>query len=170
MRLAGERAAYRPAQLPVSTLLQLPAFDLHVLALERFLEELHRNRGVDFRSYKRPTILRRLGRRMALLDCESIDEYSRDLEEHPEEYRQLIGAFFIKVTEFFRDPQLFDYLKEEVLPGLIEEAREEENQLRIWSAGKLPHRWRSWSPSTSETRIATGEEAYPLAILVSEVL
>ena len=90
---------------------------------------------------------------MALLDCESIDEYSRYLEEHPEEYRQLIGAFFIKVTEFFRDPQLFDYLKEEVLPGLIEEAREEENQLRIWSAG-----------------CATGEEAYSLAILVSEVL
>src|SRR5215204_4378561 len=153
MRLAGERAAYRPAQLPVSTLLQLPAFDLHVLALERFLEELHRNRGVDFRSYKRPTILRRLGRRMALLDCESIDEYSRYLEEHPEEYRQLIGAFFIKVTEFFRDPQLFDYLKEEVLPGLIEAAREEENQLRIWSAG-----------------CATGEEAYSLAVLVSEAL
>jgi two-component system, chemotaxis family, CheB/CheR fusion protein len=122
-------------------------------ALEHFLEELHRNRGVDFRSYKRPTILRRLGRRMAVLDCESIDEYSRYLEEHPEEYRQLIGAFLIKVTEFFRDPELFDYLKEEVLPGLIEEAREEENQLRIWSAG-----------------CATGEEAYSLAILVSEVL
>jgi two-component system CheB/CheR fusion protein len=122
-------------------------------ALEHFLEELHRNRGVDFRSYKRPTILRRLGRRMAVLDCESIDEYSRYLEEHPEESRQLIGAFLIKVTEFFRDPQLFDYLKEEVLPGLIEEAREGENQLRIWSAG-----------------CATGEEAYSLAILVSEVL
>jgi two-component system CheB/CheR fusion protein len=57
------------------------------------------------------------------------------LEEHPEEYRQLIGTFLIKVTEFFRDPQLFDYLKEEVLPGLIEEAREEKNQLRVWSAG-----------------------------------
>jgi hypothetical protein len=87
---------------------------------------------------------------MALLDCESIDEYSRYLEEHPEEYRQLIGAFFIKVTEFFRDPQLFDYLKEEVLPGLIEEAREEENQLRTGQPGAPPvrklTRWRSWSP------------------------
>src|SRR5919112_1027690 len=91
-------------------------------ALEHFLDELHRNRGVDFRSYKRPTILRRLGRRMAVLDCESLDEYSRYLEEHPEEYRQLIGAFLIKVTDFFRDPDLFDYLKEEVLPRLIEEA------------------------------------------------
>jgi two-component system, chemotaxis family, CheB/CheR fusion protein len=122
-------------------------------ALERFLEELHRDRGVDFRSYKRPTILRRLGRRMAVLDCESIDEYSRYLEDHPEEYRQLIGAFLIKVTEFFRDPELFDYLKEELLPGLIAEARDADNQLRIWSAG-----------------CATGEEAYSLAILVSDVL
>ena len=121
--------------------------------LERFLEELHRSRGVDFRSYKRPTIMRRLGRRMAATDSGSIEEYSRHLEDHPEEYKQLIGTFLIKVTEFFRDPELFDYLKEEVLPELIGEAREQENQLRIWSAG-----------------CATGEEAYSLAILVSEVL
>jgi two-component system CheB/CheR fusion protein len=121
--------------------------------LEHFLEELHRNRGVDFRSYKRLTILRRLSRRMAATGCKSLDEYSTYVEEHPEEYKQLIGAFLIKVTEFFRDPELFDYLKEEVLPGLVEEAREGENQLRIWSAG-----------------CATGEEAYSLAILVSEVL
>ncbi|MEJ7816401.1 MAG: chemotaxis protein CheB [Rubrobacter sp.] len=121
--------------------------------LEHFLEELHRSRGVDFRSYKRPTILRRLGRRMAATDCGSLDEYSKYLEEHPEEYRQLVNAFLIKVTEFFRDPDLFDHLREEVLPGLVEEARQEENQLRIWSAG-----------------CATGEEAYSLAILVSEVL
>ena len=121
--------------------------------LEQFLDDLHRSRGVDFRSYKRPMILRRISRRMAATDCGSIDEYSGYLEEHPEEYRQLINAFLIKVTEFFRDPELFDHLREEVLPGLIEEARQEENQLRIWSAG-----------------CATGEEAYSLAILVSDVL
>jgi two-component system, chemotaxis family, CheB/CheR fusion protein len=122
-------------------------------ALERFLEELHRGRGVDFRSYKRPTILRRLGRRMAVLDRGSIDEYSRYLEENPEEYKHLIGTFLIKVTEFFRDPELFDYLRKEVLPELIEESREQDRQLRIWSAG-----------------CATGEEAYSLAILLSEML
>jgi two-component system CheB/CheR fusion protein len=121
--------------------------------MEHFLEELHRTHGVDFRSYKRPTIMRRLGRRMVATGSVSIEEYSRYLGEHPEEYRQLIGAFFIKVTEFFRDPQLFDHLKEEVLPELIEEARSQGNQLRIWSAG-----------------CATGEEAYSLAIVVSEVL
>jgi two-component system CheB/CheR fusion protein len=121
--------------------------------LEHFLEELHRSRGVDFRSYKQPTIMRRLGRRMAATNCKSIQEYSEYLKEHSEEYRRPIGTFFIKVTEFFRDPELFDYLKEEVLPELIEEARAQENQLRIWSAG-----------------CATGEEAYSLAILISEVL
>lgn len=121
--------------------------------LERLLDELHRNRGVEFRSYKRPTMLRRLGRRMAATNCASLDEYSSYVEEHPEEYKQLMDALLIKVTEFFRDPDLFDHLKEEVLPGLFEEAREGENQLRIWSAG-----------------CATGEEAYSLAILVSEVL
>ena len=63
----------------------------------------------------------------------------------------MINAFLIKVTEFFRDPDLFDYLREEVLPELIKEAREGEDQLRIWSAG-----------------CATGEEAYSLAILVFE--
>lgn len=122
-------------------------------ALDHFLEKLHQSRGVDFRSYKRPTIVRRLGRRLAATDCDSIEEYTRYLEDHPEEYRQLISTFLIKVTQFFRDPELFDYLKEEVLPGLIEEAREKENQLRIWSAG-----------------CATGEEAYSMAILISEVL
>ena len=87
--------------------------------LERFLEKLHRNRGVDFRSYKKPTIMRRLGRRMAATECESIEEYSQYLEQHPEEYRHLVSAFLIKVTEFFRDPGLFDYLEKEVLPELI---------------------------------------------------
>lgn len=122
-------------------------------ALARFLEDLREKHGMDFRSYKTPTILRRLKRRMAATGNSTIEEYARYLEEHPEEYRQLVSAFLIKVTEFFRDPELFEYLRGEVLPRLIEEAREDGQQLRIWSAG-----------------CATGEEAYSLAILLSEIL
>ena len=121
--------------------------------LERFLEELRQRHGVDFNSYKTPTIMRRLKRRMAATGSESIEEYTQYLNDRPEEYRQLVNAFLIKVTEFFRNPDLFAYLKEEILPELIEKARGNGNQLRIWSAG-----------------CATGEEAYTLAILVSEVL
>jgi two-component system, chemotaxis family, CheB/CheR fusion protein len=121
--------------------------------LERFLEELRGRHGVDFSSYKTPTIIRRLKRRMAATGSESIEEYTQYLDDRPEEYRQLVSSFLIKVTEFFRDPEMFAYLKEEVLPELLETARENGNQLRIWSAG-----------------CATGEEAYTLAILFSEVL
>jgi two-component system, chemotaxis family, CheB/CheR fusion protein len=122
-------------------------------SLKRFLEHLRGRYGVDFTSYKTPTIARRLKRRMVATGSENFEEYSGYLEGHPQEYRQLINAFLIKVTEFFRDPALFAYLKKEILPRLVEEARREERQLRIWSAG-----------------CATGEEAYTLAILVSEVL
>ena len=121
--------------------------------LDRFLETLRERHGIDFKSYKAPTILRRLKRRMVATGSQSIDEYTGYLEEHPEEYRSLINAFLIKVTEFFRDPELFDHLRKKVLPELLRESREGDRQLRIWSAG-----------------CATGEEAYSLAILVSEVL
>ncbi len=72
---------------------------------------------------------------------------------HPEEYPQLINTFLIKVTEFFRDPELFAYLRDEVLPDIVSYARARNNEIRIWSAG-----------------CATGEEAYSIAILMSEVL
>ena len=122
-------------------------------ALEQLLEQLRERYGMDFRSYKTSTIRRRLQRRIAATNTENIEAYARYLDEHPEEYRHLISSFLIKVTEFFRDPEVFTYLKEEILPGLVNEAQEEHRQLRIWSAG-----------------CATGEEAYSLAILVSEIL
>ncbi len=121
--------------------------------LDEFLDELREAHGLDFRSYKKPTIVRRLKRRMAATRLMNLEEYTAYVREHPEEYRHLINAFLIKVTEFFRDPELYGYLREKILPELVEEARGEGRELRIWSAG-----------------CATGEEAYSLAILVHEVL
>ena len=121
--------------------------------LESFLEEVRTRHGVDFGSYKTPTIMRRLQRRIVATGSGDLDGYMRYLEEHPEEYQQLINAFLIKVTEFFRDRELFAYLREELIPELVEKARTQDNQLRIWSAG-----------------CATGEEPYSLAMLISEAL
>ena len=122
-------------------------------SLTEFLEELRESHGVDFRDYKRPTIQRRLRRRFAAVGVNGLAEYRSYLEENPSEYRQLVNTFLIKVTEFFRDPDQFDYLRDEVLPTLVQRARESGEQLRLWSAG-----------------CATGEEAYSLAILVSDAL
>jgi two-component system, chemotaxis family, CheB/CheR fusion protein len=121
--------------------------------LESFLAEVRTRHGIDFTSYKTPTIMRRLQRRVVATGSGDLDGYRRHLEEHPEEYQQLVNAFLIKVTEFFRDRELFDYLRGELIPELVEKARAQDNQLRIWSAG-----------------CATGEEPYSLAMLISEAL
>ena len=122
-------------------------------SLQDFLGRLKERHGVDFTSYKMPTILRRLKRRMVATNSETIDDYASYLDDHPEELPQLVNTLLIKVTQFFRDPELFAYMRGEVLPGLIEEAGRQNRQLRIWSAG-----------------CATGEEAYTLAIIFSELL
>lgn len=122
-------------------------------ALRRFLEQLRSRSGIDFTQYKTPTIRRRLARLMAAAHVETLQDYMRYLNAHPEAYQRLVSSFLIKVTGFFRDPALFKSLQEQILPELIAEARAKRRELRLWSAG-----------------CATGEEAYSLAISVAEVL
>ncbi len=121
--------------------------------LDSLLEEMRERHGIDFTGYEMPAILRLLQRRIVATDTTDMEGYARYLAESPKEYQQLANAFLIRVTEFFRDEELFEYLGEEVIPRLIEEARERGSQLRFWSAG-----------------CATGEEAYSLAILAAEAL
>jgi two-component system CheB/CheR fusion protein len=121
--------------------------------LRSLLEQVRARSGIDFSSYKEPTIRRRLQRRMMDTNTATLEDYVRFVRRHPEEYDRLANSFLIKVTDFFRDSDLFGYLREQLLPSLIEEARVRGNELRLWSAG-----------------CATGEEAYSLAILVSELL
>jgi two-component system CheB/CheR fusion protein len=121
--------------------------------LDAFLLELRARTGLDFTQYKKPTILRRLHRRMVATDCAELTEYFTYVHSHPEEYRLLVQSFLINVTEFFRDPEVFRVLREQGLPDLLAYARTHGGTLRCWSAG-----------------CATGEEAYSLAMLVAEAL
>jgi two-component system, chemotaxis family, CheB/CheR fusion protein len=120
--------------------------------LRDLLDHLRERTGIDFNAYKPPTITRRLQRRMAANQVSTLSDYISFLEHNPEEYQRLASSFLIKVTEFFRDPDLYDHLREEVLPEVLSRAREV-GELRIWSAG-----------------CATGEEAYSLAMLLAEEL
>jgi two-component system CheB/CheR fusion protein len=119
---------------------------------QAFLRQLREQSGLDFAGYKTPTIMRRLKQRMASTGTADLGAYIRYLEANPAEYQRLASSFLIKVTQFFRDPELFDYLAEEALPRLIDEARPR-RELRVWSAG-----------------CATGEEAYSVAILIADLL
>ncbi|HEX2280223.1 MAG TPA: CheR family methyltransferase, partial [Thermomicrobiales bacterium] len=120
--------------------------------LPSFLERIRDQTGLDFSAYRRPTILRRLQRRMAAVGVHTFPDYRRYVDRHPHEAEQLTASFLIKVTTFFRDPDLFETLREQVLPQLVADARER-GDLRIWSAG-----------------CATGEEAYSLAMLLADLL
>jgi two-component system CheB/CheR fusion protein len=122
-------------------------------SLQWLLTAVQAHTRIDFSQYKLPTILRRLHRRLYATGMPDLAAYRQYLDSHPDEYQQLVSSFLIKVTEFFRDPELFVALKEQVLPELITAARTRGNVLRLWSAG-----------------CATGEEAYSLAILVAEAL
>jgi len=80
-------------------------------------------------------------------------EYSEYLRAHPEEVGELVKSFLINVTQFFRDPDAFAYLKSEILPKLVAQARERDRVLRFWAAG-----------------CASGEEPYSLAMLLTDLL
>lgn len=122
-------------------------------ALRMILEQVSRQASIDFRPYKTSTILRRIGRRMAATHNRTIREYAEYLKLYPEEIGELVKAFLINVTQFFRDADAFTYLKNDILPALIAHARQRDHILRFWTAG-----------------CATGEEPYSLAMLLADLL
>ena len=122
-------------------------------AYAALLDRIRERSGIDFSTYKDATIVRRLRGRMGATGHTSVADYAKLLEVDGEEYARLISSLLIKVTEFFRDPKVFEHLRDRTLPRLIDEALEGGRQLRLWSAG-----------------CSTGEEAYSLAIVLSEAL
>ncbi|MCX4139595.1 ATP-binding protein [Paraburkholderia sp. SEWSISQ10-3 4] len=106
--------------------------------------------GSDFRGYKRGTLQRRIARRMAVNRIDSLDAYCGVLSASPEEAQALSLDMMIGVTEFFRDPDAWTALSERVLSVLLEEPQSEQ-PIRVWVPG-----------------CATGEEAYSMAMLLTE--
>ena len=104
----------------------------------------------DFVDYKRSTVLRRIERRMQITECEDLVQYLSHLRHHPEEVGGLLRDLLISVTNFFRDENAFQQLQVEVLPRMFADVKAAD-QVRVWVPG-----------------CASGEEAYSLAILLSE--
>ncbi len=118
----------------------------------RIFALLRRSTGVDFRQYKLNTIERRLHRRMMLRHCQDLDSYVALLETHPAELQTLYDEILIHVTSFFRDPEVFEALRRDILPGVLKRTTFD-TPIRIWVPG-----------------CSTGEEVYSLAICLFESL
>ena len=106
----------------------------------------------DFSGYKESTLIRRLQRRMQVLQLDTIDAYIERMSGDPDEVQALFREVLIGVTEFFRDPDAFEALKNLAIRPMLT-AKQPGDTVRVWVAG-----------------CSTGEEVYSIAILLKEVL
>jgi two-component system CheB/CheR fusion protein len=152
--IAGRVVAYarawgRTAHLARS--LDSRALDETVVAARRQICALLREQvGHDFSRYKDKTFLRRVQRRMQVVQLEQIADYVERLRRDPAEAGRLFRDLLIGVTSFFRDPDAFAALTELVIPKLFED-RAGGGAVRVWVPG-----------------CSTGEEAYSIAMLLRE--
>ncbi len=121
-------------------------------AMRRILALVWSATQIDFSAYKQSTLRRRILRRMALHNLERLNHYYQYLVDNPAEAKALFHDLVINVTGFFRDPEVFETLKEEIFPQMIE-GKSPELPLRVWVPG-----------------CSTGEEVYSLAIAILELL
>jgi two-component system CheB/CheR fusion protein len=118
----------------------------------KILALLEADHGQSFTGYKEAMLVRRIERRMGLLNIEKVDDYAKRLRRDATEVVALRKDLLIGVTEFFRDPEAWKALDADVLRPLIA-AKKAGDPIRAWVAGA-----------------GTGEEAYTLAILILERL
>ncbi|HKQ48857.1 MAG TPA: chemotaxis protein CheB [Phycisphaerae bacterium] len=104
----------------------------------------------DFGSYKKGTLSRRIHRRMSLRHIDRIKDYVDELRRDPAEVSALQKDLFINVTSFFREPESWDALQEQVIAPLVRE-KGRNDAIRVWVPG-----------------CATGEEAFSIGMLLIE--
>lgn len=104
--------------------------------------------GLALEGYKEKCIRRRIAVRMRACGIHTYADYQRRLTEDPAEYEKLKDALTINVTRFYRNPETWNRLAADLLPG-IWDARQ--GAIRVWSAG-----------------CSSGEEPYTIAMLLAE--
>ena len=128
---------------------QIKRAPVDVAHFDEILQHLLLTRGFDLTAYKRSTLLRRITRRMQTLEIPTFEAYYDYLQVRQDELGALFNTILINVTSFFRDPDVWTYIADDVLPELLD--RQKDGVVRIWSAG-----------------CAAGHEPYTLAMLLAE--
>ena len=143
--IAEWRGGHEEGGLPAQALAQREA-------LQQLFQLLLKQTGANFSDYKLSTVMRRIERRMKLCQCASLGDYVGFMGNNPAEVELLFKELLIGVTNFFRDPKVWEYLMAGALPQLLAEHPD----------GAA---FKAWVPACS-----TGQEAYSLAIAFEEVL
>jgi two-component system CheB/CheR fusion protein len=138
-----------PEQGPNPAVVEPPTPSDNEAALRDVLTFLRARTGRDFSHYKRPTIVRRIARRMQVNQIDALAAYVTFLRTHPGEAGALLKDLLISVTNFFRDREAFEAI-ERIVPELFKN-KTQADTVRVWVPA-----------------CATGEEAYSIAMLLSE--
>ncbi len=116
--------------------------------LPKLLDKVRAERGLDLGQYRPRYVERRVATRLRSLSLHTYRQYAEYLDEHPEEYARLIDALTINVTQFFRDPTVYELFRKDIIPEIVRtKLARHQRMIRVWSAG-----------------CATGQEPYSLAI------
>jgi chemotaxis protein methyltransferase CheR len=102
--------------------------------------------GYDFSNYARASLKRRVNRLMTIDRIPSFAELFYRVKNEEEYFTHVVEELTVNVTEMFRDPSVFKFIREKILPVLATHPF-----IRVWHAG-----------------CATGEEVYSTAILLDE--
>jgi two-component system CheB/CheR fusion protein len=145
--IANELVRYSELQGKEYGLSSTTTDDQYVTAI---LNQIMYRTQLNFNHYKRPTIIRRIRRRMVVNKIEGLKEYLDFIGKHPEESEILYKEFLIPVTKFFRDAIVWETLRDTVIPDIVIKTAEHDT-IKVWSVG-----------------CCSGEEVYSTAILFLE--
>jgi two-component system CheB/CheR fusion protein len=117
------------------------------------LQKIFRDRGFDIQDYSLPHLQRRINGRMATLGISDLYDYEKYIKSNLNEYTSLFNAILDGESQFFRDSEAWDFIREFILPKILHKCEENSKEIRIWSVG-----------------CASGEEAYSIALMLTENL
>ncbi|MBW6408599.1 CheR family methyltransferase [Clostridium weizhouense] len=95
-----------------------------------FHKWVHKELGINLSAYKPDQLNRRIDSLMSRVGIKSLDEYAKAIKSNPEQKQKFLDFITINVTEFFRNPELFDDLEKKLLTELLPN----NPNLKIWSA------------------------------------
>ena len=121
--------------------------------LGEIIELMRLAHGRDLSVFDEAFLAKSLARRIEASPCDSAAAYLERLAQDVTEADALLRSLNVSYSEFFRNPLAFALLEQQLLPGLIESAKQAgSNEIRVWSAG-----------------CATGQEAWSVAMLLDEL-
>ena len=117
---------------------------------EKFKSDIYTLTKIDLNCYKERQMKRRIDSLITKCKISSYDEYVKALKSNKDMLEEFVAYLTINVSEFYRNPEQWKLLENEMFPYLFERFG---NNVKIWSAA-----------------CSTGDEPYTLVMLLAKFI